>query len=73
MQDYLGLGMEARMNAPGTLGGNWLWRMTPGAIPASLAPRLAAQAAASHRAQQRPMTASAKPQTATAPTGDVTL
>lgn len=51
MQDYLGLGMEARMNAPGTLGGNWLWRMTPGAIPASLAPRLAAETAASHRAQ----------------------
>ena len=28
MQDILGLGGDARMNVPGTLGGNWLWRMT---------------------------------------------
>lgn len=27
MQDYLGLGDEARMNIPSTLGGNWCWRM----------------------------------------------
>lgn len=27
MQDYLGLGTEARMNVPSTLGGNWCWRM----------------------------------------------
>ena len=27
MQDWLGLGAEARMNFPGTVGGNWLWRM----------------------------------------------
>ena len=27
MQDWLGLGGEARMNYPGTVGGNWLWRM----------------------------------------------
>ncbi len=27
MQDWLGLGNEARMNFPGTVGGNWLWRM----------------------------------------------
>jgi len=27
MQDLLGLGSEARMNIPGTLGGNWQWRM----------------------------------------------
>lgn len=25
--DYLGLGAEARMNIPSTLGGNWCWRM----------------------------------------------
>ncbi|KEH89894.1 MULTISPECIES: 4-alpha-glucanotransferase [Clostridium] len=25
-QDYLGLGTEARMNIPSTLGGNWRWR-----------------------------------------------
>jgi 4-alpha-glucanotransferase len=29
MQDILGLGSEARMNEPGTIGGNWAWRMQP--------------------------------------------
>ena len=28
MQDYLGLGTEARMNIPSTIGCNWRWRMT---------------------------------------------
>ncbi len=28
MQDILSLGHEARMNLPGTIGGNWRWRMT---------------------------------------------
>lgn len=32
MQDYLGLGTEARMNTPSTLGGNWEWRMTKGQL-----------------------------------------
>jgi len=27
MQDYLGLGSEARLNTPGTSGGNWRWRV----------------------------------------------
>lgn len=27
MQDYLGLGSEARINTPSTLGNNWKWRM----------------------------------------------
>ena len=30
MQDYLGLGSDARINTPSTLGGNWEWRMKPG-------------------------------------------
>ncbi len=30
MQDVLGLGSEARMNTPGTLGGNWTWRLGDG-------------------------------------------
>ena len=35
LQDYLGLGKEARTNTPSTLGGNWQWRVqkdmfTPG-------------------------------------------
>jgi 4-alpha-glucanotransferase len=29
MQDVLGRGSEARMNTPGTLGGNWTWRLKP--------------------------------------------
>ncbi len=28
LQDILGLGSEARMNVPGTTGGNWRWRFT---------------------------------------------
>jgi 4-alpha-glucanotransferase len=32
MQDVLGLGSEARMNTPGTLGGNWRWRLSPGSL-----------------------------------------
>ncbi len=31
MQDLLELDDEARMNIPGTLGGNWQWRMSPDA------------------------------------------
>lgn len=30
IQDYLGLGGEARINLPSTLGGNWTWRMKKG-------------------------------------------
>lgn len=40
MQDILALGGGARMNTPGTLGGNWRWRMAPGAADAALAGRL---------------------------------
>ncbi|MBI2683808.1 MAG: 4-alpha-glucanotransferase [Actinobacteria bacterium] len=32
MQDILGLGSDARMNFPGTLGGNWSWRLPAGAL-----------------------------------------
>ena len=37
MQDYLGLGSEARINTPSTLGGNWTWRMKKGAFTKELA------------------------------------
>ena len=30
VQDYLGLGAEARINEPSTLGKNWKWRLLPG-------------------------------------------
>ena len=32
LQDYLGLGQEARINKPSTLGGNWVWRMDEGML-----------------------------------------
>ena len=37
MPDWLGLGAEARINTPSTLGGNWLWRMDPAALTDALA------------------------------------
>ena len=40
MQDYLGLGAEARINIPSTLGLNWKWRMLPGAFSEELALRI---------------------------------
>lgn len=36
MQDYLGLGKEARINHPSTLGGNWTWRMEKDAFSDAL-------------------------------------
>ena len=41
MQDILGLGTEARMNRPSTLGGNWAWRMEEGAFTGEPARSLA--------------------------------
>ena len=40
MQDLIGLGSEARMNTPSTLGGNWEWRATEDQINNALAKRL---------------------------------
>ena len=40
MQDLLGLGSEARMNIPSTLGCNWKWRAAPDSITPELADRL---------------------------------
>jgi len=40
-QDLLGLGSGARMNQPGTLGGNWLWRLVPHQLTQDVASRLA--------------------------------
>ncbi|WP_077612379.1 4-alpha-glucanotransferase [Clostridium sp. Marseille-P2415] len=37
VQDYLGLGGEARINEPSTLGKNWRWRMLSGEITEELA------------------------------------
>jgi 4-alpha-glucanotransferase len=43
-QDVLGLGSEARMNTPGTIQGNWRWRLRPGELAAEHAARLRALA-----------------------------
>jgi len=36
-QDLLKLGSEARMNTPGTTGGNWQWRYQSGALDGDIA------------------------------------
>ncbi len=40
MQDFLGLGSEARINIPSTLGGNWTWRMKEDALTDELAEKI---------------------------------
>lgn len=44
MQDYLGLGSEARTNIPSTLGINWKWRMKDGDCTEELAERIRSMA-----------------------------
>jgi 4-alpha-glucanotransferase len=41
LQDILGLGKDARMNRPGSSGGNWRWRFESDALTASLSKKLA--------------------------------
>jgi 4-alpha-glucanotransferase len=41
VQDLLGLSSDARMNRPGTVGGNWRWRLRPGQLTPDIARRLA--------------------------------
>ena len=48
-QDLLGLGSEARMNRPSTLGGNWQWRALPGVFTAQLAEKLRKKMRQYHR------------------------
>ena len=40
LQDILGLGKEARMNTPSTLGGNWTWRLDASTLTKELADKL---------------------------------
>lgn len=40
LQDVIGLGSEARMNMPACEAGNWLWRLSPGALNEDMAGRL---------------------------------
>lgn len=56
MQDYLGLGADARINTPGCMGGNWQWRMQPECLTDALAARIADMTALyGRRASFRPM------------------
>ena len=50
IQDHLGLGNEARMNQPGTVGFNWRWRLKPGQLTDELARELLALAMCTGRA-----------------------
>ncbi|MBQ0038426.1 MAG: 4-alpha-glucanotransferase [Clostridiales bacterium] len=50
MQDYLGL--PCRMNTPGTLGGNWQWRLRPGELTDALAKKLRGMAELYDRAEK---------------------
>ena len=49
LQDWLGLGTDARMNMPSTASGNWAWRLSGDELTAELAARIAAQVEASGR------------------------
>jgi len=41
LQDILNLGQVARMNKPGTVGGNWQWRFTADMLTPSIRAKLA--------------------------------
>ena len=41
-QDHLGLGNDCRMNAPGTVGANWRWRLLPGQMSDALSEQVLA-------------------------------
>ena len=49
LQDWLGLGADARMNMPSTASGNWAWRLSGDELTTELAARIAAQVEASGR------------------------
>ena len=40
IQDFLELGEEARMNFPGTMGNNWVWRAVDGCFSPALAEKI---------------------------------
>jgi 4-alpha-glucanotransferase len=49
MQDYLGLGSEARLNTPGKPGGNWRWRVTDAQLTRKVCDNVADMVRASGR------------------------
>ena len=59
-QDLLGLGSEARMNIPSTLGNNWQWRALPGAFDETLSKRLYREMRVYQRLPKAPKTRKSK-------------
>ena len=49
LQDILGLDNQARMNYPGTVSGNWLWRYKKGDITKGMEEKLAPLTKKYHR------------------------
>lgn len=49
LQDYLGLGSEARVNTPGVAGGNWRWRVTDSQLTPELCDNVSSMVKASQR------------------------
>jgi 4-alpha-glucanotransferase len=49
LQDYLGLGSEARLNVPGTADANWRWRFTREELTPSLVDSIAGMVAETGR------------------------
>jgi 4-alpha-glucanotransferase len=56
LQDYLGLGSEARINTPGTPGGNWRWRV----LESQLTPKLCDNIALTVKKSERGLSAHGK-------------
>lgn len=50
LQDILGLGESARMNVPGTVTGNWLWKLDQAQMTAGVSERLARYTSEANRA-----------------------
>ena len=50
IQDFLGLGSEARINTPGTSGGNWRWRLIETQLSDEVRENIASMVSASGRA-----------------------
>jgi 4-alpha-glucanotransferase len=49
LQDFLGLGSEARINVPGTSGGNWRWRVLDAQLSREVCDNIASLVTASDR------------------------
>ena len=49
LQDFLGLGSEARVNVPGTSGGNWRWRVLDAQLSREVCDNIASLVTASER------------------------